>query len=119
MVEEREIIDFSLFCHHSLRTISGRVYDSNGVPRSDVLIEVWGSAEDMLPLIEPVYSDAGGDFGPLTLAPASAANGYLVRALERDSFDSSSEASYVFLEEQEQIEVLPNHNTIIQFGGTR
>ena len=43
-------------------TISGRVYDSNGVPRSDVLIEVWGSAEDMLPLIEPVYSGSGLSF---------------------------------------------------------
>ena len=119
MVEEREIIDFSLFCHHSLRTISGRVYDSNGVPRSDVLIEVWGSAEDMLPLIEPVYSGSGGDFGPLTLAPASAENGYLVRALERAASDGSSEENYILLEEQTEIEVLPNHNTIIQFGGTQ
>ena len=99
-------------------TISGRVYDSTGVPRSDILIEVWGSFEDQLPLIEPVYSDSGGDFGPLTLAPASSENGYIVRALERDTSDSSSEESYILLEEQEEIEVLSNHNTMIQFGGT-
>ena len=99
-------------------TISGRVYDSSGVPRSDIRIEVWSSFEDQLPLIEPVLSDSGGDFGPLTLAPANTANGYIVRALERDATSDSSEESYTLIEEQEQIEVLPNHNTIIQFGGT-
>ena len=101
----------------SLSLSAGNIHSSE-IPRSDVLIEVWGNAEDMLPPVEPVYSDAGGDFGPITLAPTSAQSGYLVRALERERGSDSSDASYVLLEEQEQIEVLSNHNTIIQFGGT-
>ena len=105
-------------------TISGRVYDSNGVPRGDILIEVWGDEEDQLPLIEPVYSDSEGNFGPLTLAPKPVENGYIVRAFRRDTTSGSSgsgssdEESYILVEEQSPIEVLANGNTIIQFGGT-
>ena len=100
-------------------TISGRVYDSNGVPRGDILIEVWGDEEDQLPLIEPVYSDSEGKFGPLTLAPTPVENGYIVRAFRCDTTPGSSdEESYILVEEQSPIGVLPNGNTIIQFGGT-